>query len=147
MNAYDLSQLLAAEVAGIPGWQWSSSEAIDPPGTLLMTGAVYPVTYKSGPRKGRTNYGKPTPGTERKIVVTRAQRDEFFARWEQSSGVCSDCFGDKGREVWSTKANAKQWQTCKRCNGTGGVEGVERVEDPAKTAPVDAQASLFGGTR
>jgi len=120
MNSIDFLNLCAQDVLGMPDWRWRRSEAVDPPGTLVLTGAVFCELYKSGPKKGKLNFGKPTAGTERTVVLTRAQRDATAARLEQRTGVCSECFGS-GESIYHGQPS------CKRCKGTGGVEGVGGV--------------------
>lgn len=119
MDTIDLWNLQAQQMLGLPDWIWRKSEAIDPPGTVLVTGGVYGERYKSGPRKGQVNLDKPTPGTERTIVLTVETRARFAEEWEQSTGVCSACFGARGGDV--SRAGVRGWQACKRCSGTGAA--------------------------
>lgn len=58
------------EAHGLPvGWQAWHLEVIGDR-HLKIEGGVYPGTFTKGPRKGRPNYRKPSPGTERMIVLS-----------------------------------------------------------------------------
>jgi hypothetical protein len=108
----DFLSLAARGVVGIADWTWRKSECVDPPGTFLVTGAVYPEKFKSGPRKGRTNYSITAPNTDRNVVVTRAQVDAAKEAWSVETGLCHACSGNDTTLHKPTKP-------CKACGGSG----------------------------
>lgn len=68
-----------------PDWVWKKAEWMDDvteilghPGSsvMMVEGAVYPEVYKSGKRKGQTNYKKPSC-PEQVFYVLRPDLDEF----------------------------------------------------------------------
>lgn len=113
MSGPDFYSEIARERGAAEGWQWCSIKAIGEDrknGAALVTGAVYPLLYKSGKRKGETNYSKPTPGTQREFLITFAEYDARVAAYEAATGNCNRCAGtgkyDSGRD-------------CQGCRGTG----------------------------
>ena len=75
----DIGEIAAASV-GIPGWRWIRWQKMDAGGSLV-TGYV-PQTYKRGPKKGEPRLDTPTPGTERKVVVSDADAEAGAAKYE-----------------------------------------------------------------
>lgn len=61
------------------GWRPYRLESLGSKRThVRIDGAVFPEIIARGPRKGRTNYKKPQDGTERTIVVSNAEYDEWM---------------------------------------------------------------------
>lgn len=56
---------------------------------VRIDGAVFPHMVTRGPRKGRTNFKKPEPGTERIIVVSNAEYDEWMAEVREARSQAS----------------------------------------------------------
>ena len=117
---------LIAKHRGCPdGWRWVNVKAVGESrkeGAVIANGAVYPEKYKSGKRKGATNYGKPTPGTERELLVTFADLDAFQEQWERDNSSCRDCGGSKETLASSHVNGAKTYRPCSRCNATGRAQ-------------------------
>jgi len=106
----------AAEKAGIEGWQgyrWQASEGDD----SIITGCVPSGVISRGPRKGRPKFRPPQPGTERIVVVSKAEMLALAAEFERS-GTCWDCKGS-GEVVASSGINFRNFRPCKRCAATG----------------------------
>ena len=115
----DWFNLIAAE-RGVPdGWRWFNTEfkgESRATGVFIVKGAVFGEVFKSGKNKGKPNPAKRTD--ERELVITPAQLDEFKARWEQTNGKCSECYGE-GKTVKSISAEGKTYRDCSRCKATG----------------------------
>ena len=120
MNSLELH---ARERAGHgDGWQVCVYERMPPSNTpclyYSLKGAVYPP-LKSGPRKGRTNVAKPSPGTEETVIITPAEHESWLAAWGARTGRCIDCLG-KGEKVQSwSKAEGTKYKPCRACGGDG----------------------------
>lgn len=108
---------LAAKKAGIPGWQgyrWSAVEGGD-----IVRGCVPSGVYSRGPRKGLPKFGPSVPGTERQVVVVRAELDAVAAAYERDDCRCWHCKGD-GRVIARVRIEeGTTYRECKRCGGTG----------------------------
>ena len=116
----DICEIAAASV-GIPGWRWIRWQKMDAGGSLV-TGYV-PQTYKRGPKKGEPRLGAPTPGTERKVVVSDADMDAAAAKYEAETGLCWHCKGTGQVAVGWSRAEGIRYETCRRCAGTGKARG------------------------
>lgn len=121
----DFINMIASERGAPDGWQWYRQEAID--GGLLVTGAVCDATYKSGPRKGLTNWSKRDKATERRILISELAMLGRRMQWERDTGKCSECFGTGAEWAgWSAK-DGNRTRPCRRCGSTGkapqGVQG------------------------
>lgn len=113
----DLMSLQASRVLGIPGWVAWRFEAVEPD-SVLLTGAVCPEVYKSGPRKGRTNYNAHDPKTKRMVVLTTESRRAFDRVWEAETGMCCQCQG-AGKVVASCGVSGTTYRECRCCKGSG----------------------------
>lgn len=89
---------------------------------MLVTGAVCPEVYKSGPRKGSENWSKRDRSTEMVAAVILSDLDAFELEWEQKTGLCKTCVGS-GQEWrgWNRKTGDR-FEECRRCGGTGKVK-------------------------
>lgn len=123
MATLNLFEEHARERAGMPPkwkvYRW----ACMPPGRpkplyFECVGAVAPP-YKSGPRKGRENWKRRDPETERTVYITPAEQDAWEAAWSARTGLCLECTG-KGEKVksWSAKEGTT-YKPCRTCGGTG----------------------------
>lgn len=84
-----------------------------------LTGAVAVHLYKSGPRKGRTNWKLRDKSTEKEIVITVADQLEWDKQWQERTGLCLRCGGEK-KTVWKWSAkDGTEYMTCAKCKGTG----------------------------
>lgn len=104
---------IAAKKAGIEGWEPYRWEKIARD-AIAVTGGI-PRLLTRGPRKGKKTWdGKGT--TE---VVTYAEMEMEFKRYEEETGKCGDCLGE-GREFagWHHIEGTK-YRPCRRCNETG----------------------------
>jgi hypothetical protein len=110
----------AREKHGLPeNWQWCSVDSHEQPEDYIrIEGAVY-ERFRSGKRKGQTNFRKPLPGTERVVFVRDSEIKAWEARQEAATGKCMKCDGT-GKEWagWSA-AEGSRFRECRRCNSTG----------------------------
>lgn len=108
----DIYNIIARERGAEPEWQWYSLQAVGEDrknGAALVKGAVCTATFKSGPRKGETNWAKRDKTTEREFLITFVEHDARVAAWEAEHGTCSSC----------TDGQYETGGTCHRCKGTG----------------------------
>lgn len=108
------------EMYGLPAeWQvvvWKAIEIKNERIGVQVQGGIYPEKITRGPRKGRTNYKKPTVGSELTCTITEAQQKEWWAVWENETGLCGKCegtgvvFGGWNHEKGTTL------RECKACN-------------------------------
>lgn len=85
---YPISEKLRMAHGLAEGWQPLRLESLGSQRThVRIDGAVFPVKLKSGPRKGKTNFKKPTPGTEAIIVVSNAEYDEWMAEIRRAAAL------------------------------------------------------------
>ncbi len=122
----DFYELIARERGCPEGWTYVTLKAVGEgraKGAALVKGAIYPTKYKSGPRRGETNYSKPLAGTERELLITFAELDTREVRWEQETGVCSKCEGT-GQMV----SGFHERKPCTRCHATG--EATLQTKEP-----------------
>lgn len=80
--------------------------------TMRLTGGVYLTTYKSGPRKGRPNYRKPEPGSERSVILTLPELHAELERYRAERGLCPNCFGT-GMEYRGFGPEGTYYRRCK----------------------------------
>lgn len=115
-TAPDFYNEIARERGAPEGWRWYSLQAVGENrknGAAIVKGAVCTAVYKSGPRKGTTNWTKRDKSTEREFLITFAEYDARVAAYESSTGHCSSCGG------------AGKWESgrdCARCRGTGKAQ-------------------------
>jgi hypothetical protein len=114
----DLMSLQASRLLGIPGWTAKRFESIEPD-SVLLTGGVYTETFKTGPRKGRTNYSKPVSGTARIFVLSRASMRAFDREWEAETGKCVRCQGGGRRVTGWSAVDGTTYRECTDCKGSG----------------------------
>ncbi|QSQ14082.1 hypothetical protein [Myxococcus landrumensis] len=120
----DWWNLIAHQRGCHPAWRWLTVETIDhtvprDQAHCLVSGGVYSTLVKSGPRKGKPNYGKPDPGTERRLVISFVELDACKAQWEAETGKCSKCGGSGEEGAGWSKEGGSRYRTCTRCNGSG----------------------------
>lgn len=124
MNAPDWINMLAVERGQPDGWRWfrleSVGEADDAHRVVLVKGGVPGAVFKSGPRKGKTNWAKATHQAE--LAITAADVQARAERWEGETGNCHKCGGD-GLEVCGVTLGTGERRTrpCPRCKGAGKV--------------------------
>lgn len=140
MPFIDHVQTIAARKAGNPSWRWCSLERVGED-SILVTGGVPTEVFKSGPRKGSTNWSKVQ---QSKLVVTDAELQTERERHERETGRCASCDGE-GLIVYSMSADGtSKKRKCDRCLGAklapGATAMTAREEAPAEA---DQQASLF----
>lgn len=115
MKAPNFWNLIARARTGMAEpWGWISIQAIGgPPGGpgthTLLKGAMPGPPFKSGPRKGRTNWAKRDRSFDRTVVISNEDFDAFKRNWELETGLCCECGGDGD---W---CGVK----CPRCCGSG----------------------------
>jgi hypothetical protein len=124
MTREDIVETHAREKAGMPPeWQvWRFKWLPDQPHPdiqcyMELAGAIAPE-FKSGPRKGRTNWKAKDPATIRVVVITKAEHGAWLVEWERKTGKCAECVGI-GVSVWK--------RTCRKCEGTGKARVTEAV--------------------
>ena len=143
MPFIDHVQNLAARKAGNPAWRWCSLERVGED-AIIVTGGVPTEVFKSGPRKGRTNWAKVQ---QTKLVVTDAEVQAERDRHERETGRCASCDGE-GLVVYSASSDGTTKKSaCDRCGGTGLAPGATTMTPPTPTpspAPsAEPQARLF----
>jgi hypothetical protein len=82
---------------------------------VLVRGAVCSTIYRSGPRKGQTNWHKRDKSTEIEFVIAVTDFDARIARWEAETGSCRAC-GGTGQAVRSCGAGGTTYRACTRCD-------------------------------
>jgi len=116
---------LARSLAGMgPDWSPFKYEAIggnDRP--MLIVGAVAP-TISRGPRKGRPNWQKRDPATERSVVILGEQMRRFEREWSAKTGLCARCVGHGDTLCGWSVVDGNRYRVCKKCNGTGKASEV-----------------------
>lgn len=121
----DFYNLIAIERGAPDGWSWfevnvigvdhtAPREAQYKHGAVMVKGAVCTAVYKSGPRKGLKNWSKRTDNRE--LVITFREVDEFKAKWEAATGLCSRCGhgGDAGMELAGSTSSGSTFRPCTR---------------------------------
>jgi len=121
MSRPNLMEMHARERAGM-GEDWTVflyrwMPPGGPPIYLEMTGAVAPQ-YRTGPRKGRTNYRRRDRATERTVYIRVEEHDAWLARWEGETGQCRGCAG-VGDKPWRSGPDGTETRPCHRCGGSG----------------------------
>jgi len=110
------------------GWRWVSFKVLDHVGKnpkdwhfAQYDGAVYPHLITRGPRKGRPNYRKPVPGTQRTVILDDRAFEAWKLQWQNDTGLCCVCAGSG--EVWAgwSAAEGNRTRPCDDCNTTGQV--------------------------
>ncbi len=122
MNAPDWINMLAVERGQPEGWRWyrleSIGEADDAHRVVLVKGGVPGAVFKSGPRKGKTNWAKATHQAE--LAITAADVQARAERWEGDTGNCHKCGGD-GLQVCGVGVGGTRTRPCPRCKNAGKV--------------------------
>lgn len=102
-----------------PDWGVYRWEHLPESNGMMLTGAVVTATYKSGKRKGMTNWTKRDASTERRIFISYAEREAYEAAWEASTGKCSRCEGEGKTPAGWSKDTGQTYRDCPKCKGTG----------------------------
>lgn len=106
-----------------PEWRWFRWERlpVDAKTTThtMVTGAVCTATFASGKRKGRTNWSKRDPNTERSVVISDSEHDAYLIQWEERTGHCHECGGTSQRWCGWSVTEGDRYRDCPRCNATG----------------------------
>lgn len=110
----------AREKSGLgPDWAVFLWEQLPEAKGMLLTGAITPPPYKSGPHKGTPRWKARDVSTEKRIFIAHADQDAYNAAWEASTGNCSRCFG-KGDLPWGwSRAEGPKRKPCVKCKGSG----------------------------
>lgn len=122
---------------GLPDdWIWHTFEGIDPPtyDFARYDGGVYPWAITKGKYKGRTNYKKPVPGTERSVVLSDREFKAWLPTWEARTGKCHKCRGTGQEWRGWNHITGNKYRDCPRCGATGN-------------APCDSDGSRNGRDR
>jgi hypothetical protein len=147
-NKLDLVSEHARERLGMPeGWECYHFAWLPPNGKgthMHLKGAVAPVITK-GPNKGRKNWKKRDPATEREDLISREEQGAYDRRWSEATGNCLECVGKGERFVSWSQAEGRKTKPCPDCNGTGRLPG---AAPGAAQRPADlpGQLTLFGET-
>ena len=112
----------ARELVGMNAdWSLYRFEAVgnpnEPPMIYRLRGAVAPP-FKSGPRKGKPNWSKKDPATDKEVCDSAADHRAWGAAWERRTGLCSRC-GGEGRTLASSGRDGKTYRDCRECGGNG----------------------------
>jgi hypothetical protein len=117
----DLKSLYVQEAEGVSEfWQWHSwscTESAVPAGFERLIGCEA-EPYKAGKRKGKPNWKKKIPGTEKTVFIKTADFKAFLLRWEQETGKCVNCFGT-GQEWAGSGVRGTRYRDCRKCGATG----------------------------
>lgn len=131
-----LIDLHARELAGM-GDDWEPHYYERHPPTLPtiyfeVRGAVAPILTR-GPRKGRRDWKRSDPATERRLYIPVADHDAWVARWVERTGKCPRCVGTG--EVFASwdRGEGTTYATCRDCGGTGAAPRPE-------TQPIQTEA-------
>lgn len=96
---------------GIEGWEACIMEAVT--GGMLITGGVpHMVGHKKKwpPRK-----------TMERVLLTHAEIEAEYARYEAETGNCHACYGS-GKETYGwTVVDGAKYRICPHCKGVGRV--------------------------
>lgn len=109
----------AKELFNLPeDWEMVCSEVKNfdkPTEYFLIKGAVYPEKFSRGPRKGRTNFRKPAPGTECEVPITCAAQKTWLSRWEAETGLCHHCKGSGWKWSGWGRDKGNSYRHCSHC--------------------------------
>ena len=108
----------ASRILKIPGWRAYRFECIAG-GGMLLRGAVCDETFKRGPRKGCTNWGKRDRSTERQLALSASEMAEFERAWEIETGKCHECMGSGQVFLRWSQSEGRMTHDCHRCLGSG----------------------------
>lgn len=84
---------------------------------LELTGGIYPETYKSGKRKGQTNYRKPQ--TESMVSLANMAHEAWLVQWERETGYCAACEGTGHERAGWNHIKGCCFRPCQKCDATG----------------------------
>ena len=115
MTKLDLWNEYAMAHGAPKGWQWSTVEVLENtgPGRFdRLVGGVFSTLYKSGPRKGRTNYKKPDDGTRREFIIENGAWLKWRAEFLLSRGLCVRCEGEGRLIVMASTKDGARYERC-----------------------------------
>lgn len=124
------------KIGAQPEWKLFHWECFPHTGETIyvqITGAVCLEKFKSGKRKGFTNWRKLIPETRRTVVLPILQHEQWELEWEKETGFCKQCTGAGDTfKSWSVTEGTK-YRQCSRCAGSG------------KAPPVPSDNAARGG--
>lgn len=89
----------------------------------MMTGCVSSGNFTRGKRKGRPRYdGKPI-----QAVVTDAEANAEFARYERDTSKCGECMGTGQIVAGWHYQNGTTYRPCLHCHGNGVAPHAQQV--------------------
>jgi hypothetical protein len=121
----DFYNLIAHE-RGLPAeWRWYSLRVLPErqhgkptprdQAYVLVHGAVCTAVFRTGPRKGQTNWLKLDKATQAEFVIPMVELDARIERWEREAGSCREC-GGTGQSVRSIGIDGTSYRPCMRCD-------------------------------
>lgn len=106
-------EAIAKRKAGdIDGWEWGDVRAAGD--DLIVRGGV----PNPGPRFRKW---KGVQLTE--VVVTKAEEQAEYERYERETGGCGECFGEGQVLADWHRETGKEYRPCPVCGGTGKANG------------------------
>lgn len=102
----------AIRVIGIVGWEPCIFEAAA--NGSLIRGGIPTITF-SGKKKW------PAQKNMEMVVITDADVRAEYARYENETGNCGDCYGTGKKVVGWHYIDGEKTTHCVRCNGKGGA--------------------------
>jgi hypothetical protein len=124
---------LAAMGKAHKDFKWYAFECVGP--DIMFTGAVVTGIVSKGPRKGRPRYARESI----RVVVTDAECDAAYLRYEAETGKCGDCVG-KGEVFtsWNHLTGSK-YRECSKCHGSGLLESPQAADAVARSVTNQAE--------
>ena len=98
-------------------FRWECFPKSEPTLYVEFQGARCPLLTR-GKRKGRPNYRKATE--KQTFIVTVAEADRWESEYEETTGNCRECRGDRRVVARIDFVNGtKDYRACVSCKGTG----------------------------
>lgn len=120
-------QFLIERMGLPPEWQAYQWEALGEPGNatgVRLSGGVFRHTIQRGPRKGRTDYGKPEPFSEVTATVSLVEYETWQRKWQNETGLCFECEGTGVVFAgWDHKKGTRH-RGCGACGASGNAPAV-----------------------
>lgn len=128
-----------ARSRGAPeGWQWFELKVLgienmkydeinnrpDDQAYSQMMGGVCNVVFKSGKRKGKSNWSKRDRTADRTLIFSRAEINAFLFAHCEHHGWCFECVG-RGAQCHRAGDDGIFYVACKKCSGSGNAQNVE----------------------
>jgi len=100
-------------------WRWFELKTLDDVNYCQMRGGVCRAVFKSGPRKGRTNWSKRDTSLDRVYIFSSAELHSFQEKWSRERGLCGKCLGAGASPYKWSRDEGTTWKTCATCKGRG----------------------------